>query len=187
MPVEHRQPPYSIEPFDSANHDRAAFGCGSSRVDNYLRLTAKKQQRNDHARIWVAVPAGQTLIAGFYAVAAYGIRAQELSEEAARQAPNHGMIPVIYLSVLGVDTQHQGKGLGDALLTDALERALMVSDNIGVAAVILDVLDDGGEAAIERRTRFYHAQKFQQFPSMPMRMFLMLATARAAFGRSADR
>lgn len=34
-----------IELFDPARHDRAGFVCGVDRLDNYLKLSAKKQQK----------------------------------------------------------------------------------------------------------------------------------------------
>ena len=38
-----------IEPFDPVRHDRTVFSCGSDRVDNYLKRTAKKHQKDDFA------------------------------------------------------------------------------------------------------------------------------------------
>ena len=35
-----------IELFDPARHDRAGFVCGVDRLDNYLKLSAKKQKDN---------------------------------------------------------------------------------------------------------------------------------------------
>ncbi len=45
MPTD--PPALRIELFDAARHDRAAFDCGVDRLNNYLRFTARKQQKDD--------------------------------------------------------------------------------------------------------------------------------------------
>lgn len=44
-----------IEPFDPARRDRAAFTYGVTRVDNFLKRTARKQQAGDFTRNRVAM------------------------------------------------------------------------------------------------------------------------------------
>jgi len=78
--------------------------------------------------------------------------------------------------MFGVDETYQGRGLGRVLLADALKRAARVSEEIGLAVVILDVLDDGDAEAVEKRYRFYEAFGFISFPSRRLRMFIPTAT-----------
>ena len=82
-----------IEPFDPARHDRTAFSCGSDRIDNYLKRTAKKHQKDDFARVFVAVAPGETGILGYYAINAHGVEAQDLPATLSRKAPRHGYVP----------------------------------------------------------------------------------------------
>ena len=105
-----------IEPFDPARHDRTVFSCGSDRIDNYLKRTAKKHQKDDFARVFVAVAPGETGILGYYAINAHGVEAQDLPTTLSRKAPRHGYVPAAYLSIVGVDRRVQGQGLGQALL-----------------------------------------------------------------------
>lgn len=165
-----------IEPFDPSQHDRAAFSCGTPRVDNFLQRSAKKHQKGDFTRVWVAVNANKAPVLGFYALNAHAIEADNLPERFTKHAPNHGNIPAIYLSMFGVDQKTQGQGLGRVLLADALKRATTVSQQIGLAVVVLDVLDDGDQHSIEKRYRFYEAFGFTSFPSRPLRMFIPTAT-----------
>ncbi|MEE9209482.1 MAG: GNAT family N-acetyltransferase, partial [Kiloniellales bacterium] len=62
--------------------------------------------------------------------------------------------------MIAADVEAQGQGLGRLLLADALKRVAAVSRNIGIFAVVLDVLDDGAAGAIEKRRRFYEAFGF---------------------------
>ena len=53
MPVDETNPhPVSIEPFEPARHERAEFACGVARLDNFLRLSARKQQKDHFTRRW---------------------------------------------------------------------------------------------------------------------------------------
>lgn len=78
--------------------------------------------------------------------------------------------------MIAVDHHHQGQGLGRILLADALERAATVADQIGLKAVVLDVIEDGGREVAKRRRRFYTAMGFQSLPSGPSRMFIGIET-----------
>ena len=68
--------------------------------------------------------------------------------------------PGAYLSMVGVDLSVQGRGLGRALLVDALRRIEADSRTLGIKAIVLDVIDDGGADALLRRLRFYERLGF---------------------------
>ena len=57
-----------IEQFAPSRHDRSTFYCGVSRLDHLLRLTAKKQQKDDMTRVYVAVESGAPDILGCHAM-----------------------------------------------------------------------------------------------------------------------
>lgn len=48
---------FTIEPLDPAKHDRAAFSCGITQVDNFFRRTANKLAKADNVRTFVMVGA----------------------------------------------------------------------------------------------------------------------------------
>ena len=169
-----------IEPFDPDFHDRAAFSCGSDPVDNFLKFTAKKHQQGDFARIWVAVANESPTVLGYYAINSHAIDADRLPRKFTRKAPNHGAIGAAYVSMFGVDTAAQGQGIGTLLMADALKRIARVSVELGIFAVVLDVLDEGDFETVEKRQAFYRRFGFIEFPSQPLRMFLPVATIRAA-------
>ncbi|WP_152669655.1 hypothetical protein [Synechococcus sp. GFB01] len=50
---------YRIEAFDPGLHDTKDFRCGSDSQDNFLRRTAKRQQRDGYTRLYVATDAAQ--------------------------------------------------------------------------------------------------------------------------------
>ena len=101
-----------IEPLDPGRHDRSGFSCGTDRLDNFLRFSARKQQKDDFTRVFVAVAQGSPGVLGYYALNAHAIATGELGADQPRQAPNTGSIPALYLSMIAVDRSRQGEGLG---------------------------------------------------------------------------
>lgn len=170
-----------IEPFDPDRHDRVAFACGVDAVDNFLKKTANKLARADNLRLYAMIDPSGALI-GFYALNAHAIDYAELPTKYARTRPGHGAIPAAYISMIGVDARHQGHGYGGDLLVDALSRIAQAADAIGIAVVILDVLDDGDAEQVTRRKLLYESYGFQPLPSRPLRLFLPLATVRQLLG-----
>ena len=169
---------YVIEPLDPARHDRAAFACGVVQVDNFFRRTAGKLARADMLRTFVMTsPAGELI--GFYAVNAHAVDHKELPARLARNRPGHGSIPAAYISMIGVNRRFQGRGHGGDLLIVCLTRLARAAEALGVAIVMLDVLDCGDPAQVERRRKLYIGYGFAPLPSQPLRLFMPMATVRA--------
>ena len=176
-----RQTATRIEPFDPERHDRTGFHCGVEAVDNFFKKTANKLARADNLRLYVMTDAGGAVI-GFSALNAHAVDYADLPSRYARIRPGHGTIPAAYISMIGVDAGHQGHGYGGDLLVDALARIVQAADAIGIAVVILDVLDDGDADQVARRKTLYEGYGFQPQPSRPLRLFIPLATVRQALG-----
>lgn len=172
----------TIEPLDPKKHDRAAFSSGIARIDNFLKLSAKKQQADDHTRVRVALEPDGTVV-GYYALNSHSLdlpETAELPKRLRRNAPRHGAVPAAYLSMVGVDGTRQGRGLGRFLIADAFQSVLAAAEHIAIAALVLDVLDEDGDEATDRRRRFYETLGFQSFQSRRRRMYISLATLRRA-------
>ena len=167
-----------IEQFKSSRHDRAEFDCGVDRLNNFLKLTAKKQHKDEMTRIYVVVEEESTRILGYHAINVGRMNVDELSRRP-RGAPDHGEIPVLFLGQVAVDNVAQGKGLGGILIHHVFEKACAVSNMAGCHAIILDVIADGGEEAFARRKAWYESFGFKAFASNPARMFLGMKQVRA--------
>lgn len=167
----------TIEPFDPKRHDRAAFSCGVEQVDNYFQKTANKLAKADNVRLYVMVDPSDTVI-GFYALNAHAVLYTDLPAKFARTRPSHGSIPAAYISMIGRDRKFRGGGYGGDLLVDALRRIAVAADAIGVAVVMLDVLDCGEPDRVARRKALYESYGFQSLASNPLRMFLPVDVVR---------
>jgi ribosomal protein S18 acetylase RimI-like enzyme len=169
---------FRIADFDPALHDRAEFGSGVISIDNFLKLTAKKQQHADMVRVRVMTEETSNRVLGFYVLNAHSIDAGDLPDEIGRKAPRHRHVPAAYISMIGVDLAKQGEGLGFILLANALRQILKASELVATAVVVLDILDDGDVIAIGKRKKYYRRFGFLEFPGQKSRMFLPMALAR---------
>ena len=166
-----------IEPFDPERHDRTGFSCGVEAVDNYFKKTAGKLVSAGNVRLFVMVNPDGHLI-GFYAINAHAVDYRDLPSRFARNRPGHGSIPAAFVAMIGRDQRYSGQGFGSDLLVDALRRITQAADVIGLAVVLLDVLDCGNPERTARRQSLYQSYGFQPLPSNPARLYLPLATVR---------
>ena len=178
MPIEPmEQKSLRIESFDPSRHDRADFDCGVVRLNNYLKLSARKQQQDDMTRVYVVVEEGSSRVLGYHAINLGVMNVEELHRRP-RGAPSHGELPVLFLGQVAVDKASQGRGLGGILLHHVMEKACNVADLAGCHAILLDVISDGGDEEFARRKAWYGSFGFKAFASNPARMFLVMKQAR---------
>ena len=79
------------------------------------------------------------------------------------------------LARLAVSQDYQGRGIGQALLKDALLRTLQAADIAGIRAFAVHAKDNVARA-------FYEHFDFIASPSDPMHLFLLLKDIRALIG-----
>jgi len=152
-----------------ATHLLDEFACGETSLDEWLKRRAMANQLSGASRTFV-VADRQGRAFGYYAMAAGAISHQMATSSVRRNMPDP--VPVIVLARLAVDHRTQGIKLGAALLQDAVNRALAVSQNAGVRALLVHALHD-------RAKQFYGHYGFQESPQHPMTMMLRLNTAKA--------
>lgn len=159
--------PLVVQPL-GPGHERASFNCGEPSLDAYIRRQASQDVRRRVAQTFVALGKEPQEIAGYYTVSAASFEKEEMPPEMAKRLP-HYPVPAAVLGRLAIAQQHQGSGLGEALLIDAIKRVLHASDTIGVYAIIVDALNDSA-------CSFYKRYGFLSFSSNSNRLFLPLLT-----------
>lgn len=164
---------YRISQFDKALHDRGAFSCGVKSIDNWVRGSISDETRSDRVRLWCGTDEEGTLV-GVYALNPHSVLPAEATGLARKR--ERKPIPVLYLTCLAIDVRFQKQGLGEALMAHAIEKAVKLSAEIPVAAIVLDVLED---ESFDRRLSFYIRLGFTSFdPAAPARMYLPISDAR---------
>jgi GNAT superfamily N-acetyltransferase len=163
-------PPFVITPLGD-EHDKSGFNCGVPILDQYLRTQAGQDIRRHIANCFVAVTAETNTIAGYYTLSAASIALGDLDADVAKRLPRYSVIPAARVGRLAIDQRHQRRGLGGAMLFDALERALR--SDAAIFAMLVDAKND--EAAA-----FYGHHGFTPFASRPLTLYLPIATAKKA-------
>lgn len=172
-------PAMCIARFDRALHDRSAFSCGFAPIDHFLKSSLSDQIKAGMVAAWIATAGDDPAVLGFYTLGALAVRS-DFGPKAWQRArvPD---VPVIYLRTVAVRQDRQGQGLGTALVIDAMRRCLGIADQMGAAAIVLDVLEN---AESDRRWRFYEDLGFRHLgdPANPARAYNAMADVRTTLG-----
>ncbi len=163
----------TIEPLGN-RHDRSAFSCGVAELDDYLKRRARQDRDRRVAAVFVMVGDDPTTIRGYYTLSSFSIDLSGLPSEAARRLPRYPDVPAILIGRLAIANQHQGAGLGELLLFDALKRICEHAGEIAAFAVVVNAIDD-------RAMAFYERYGFIRFAAKSNRLFLPLATIEKMF------
>ena len=148
----------------SAAHRLDDFACGEAVLDEWLKRRAMANQLSGASRTFVVADREQRVY-GYYAMAAGAVSHQMATSSVRRNMPDP--VPVMVLARLAVDQRAQGIKLGASLLQDAVKRAVIVSQNAGVRALLVHALHDQARA-------FYEHYGFQVSPAHPMTLMLRL-------------
>jgi predicted N-acetyltransferase YhbS len=167
------RPPFSgTERFDSSRHDPSEFACGNAALDRWLVRYAGQSERRDVARTFVATGDGRRVI-GYYTLVAGELQHPGATERVRKGLSRHFPVPVVILARLAVNRQHQGQGLGAALLNDALSRIGVAAEQVAVRAVVVHAVDETAAA-------FYGRFGFRALAATPRTLMITFADLRAA-------
>jgi GNAT superfamily N-acetyltransferase len=159
---------YVIEPL-STDHDRLGFSSGVEPLDRYFREQVGQDMRRRIARCLV-VRSGE-VVCGYYTFSAASLPMLDLPEDMARKLPRYPVLPAALIGRLAVDHRYRGRGLGAAMVVDAVDRAIRA--DLAIHALLVDAKDDPADA-------FYRHLGLLPLRSRPRSLFLPL-------GRIADR
>jgi len=137
--------------------------------DGWLKRRASANQSGGASPTFVVTDEGGH-VRGYYAMAAGAVSHQLATSGVRRNMPDP--VPVMVLARLAVDRRVQGMHLGAALLQDAVNRTVAVSQNAGVRALLVHALHD-------KAKQFYEHYGFQPSPMLPMTLMLRLSSVKA--------
>ena len=158
---------FSVAALDSSS-DRSSFESGVEPLDRYFRTQVSQDIKRRVTACFVASNANGK-IAGYYTLASASVLLADLPEVVIKKLPRYPSVPAVRMGRLAVDQAFKGKGLGAALLADALRRA--ATAEIAAYAFVVDAKDETASA-------FYAHHGFIQLPEQPLFMFIPLATVK---------
>ena len=153
-----------------------AFWCGSREQTEWLRRFARQSASMGTTKVFVVTEAGSERVVAYYAwcMASLGI---DSAPERLRKGAGRYPQPVALMARLGVDLQHEGKGLGAGLLTDVIARVAAFSDGIGCRGLLLHA-----ESPAAREFYFHLVPEFEQSPTDELHLVLMTKNIRRTLG-----
>lgn len=155
----------------SAAHNLTSFDCGNEDLNDWLKRRALASEGRS-ARTTVLCD-GQR-VAGYYCLATGSIERESLSSAKLRKnLPDP--IPILVLGRLAIALGYQGRGLGKALLKDAILKTIAASEIAGVRALVVHAINDAA-------ARFYQKHGFIPSPLNTRAFLLSIETAIAALG-----
>jgi GNAT superfamily N-acetyltransferase len=156
-----------LEPLNSA-HRLEGFDSGKPSVDQWLRERALQAGFSNSAKTFV-------LCHGQDVIAFHSLTVGEIinADSAARLKAGMGnySIPVLILARMAVRQDFQGRGLGKALLRDVILRAMAISEQAGVRALISHPVDEAAK-------QFYLQFGFAENLNNPKELYLLLKDAK---------
>jgi GNAT superfamily N-acetyltransferase len=156
-----------------ASHEVDAFDCGKGPLDRFLQRHALVNQKAGSAQTYV-VCRGEQRVAGYYSLAVGAVEHADAPGRVGKGLARHP-IPVMLLARLAIDRAEQGKGLGKALLKDALLRTAQAAEIAGIRALLVHAKDDEARA-------WYEQFDFEPSPTDPYHLFLLMKDLRAILG-----
>lgn len=154
-------------------HDRKAFDCGESELNDYLQKFARQNHESGGAKTFVAVEASApTVILGYYTLSPASIDYARTPAVVSRGLGRYE-VPVYRLGRLAVGTSVQGRGLGAGLLLAAGRRCLAVAAEVGGVALLIDAKSD-------RAATWYESFGAVRLDDAPLTLLLPLKTIAAA-------
>lgn len=150
----------------AAEHELEKFSSGTPPLDDWLKRRARQNEAGGASRTYV-VAAGRRIV-GYYSLAAGSVLHEAATGRVRRNMPDP--VPAALLGRLAVDQGWQGRGLGSALLRDAVLRVIGAAETIGVRALLVHAISDEPKG-------FYEHWGFRASAIEPMTLMITIEEA----------
>ena len=147
----------------TAQHQLDDFVCGVDSLDDWLKKRAYTNQINGASRTYVVTD--EQKVVGYYCLASGALELKNTPSSIRRNMPDP--VPVAILGRLAIDKTYQGKGIGVALLQNAVIRTAKAAEIVGIRGLLVHALSLEAKA-------FYEHQGFVVSPTQPMTLILSL-------------
>lgn len=149
-------------------HRVEGFCCGEEALDSWLIRRAWRNQVSGASRTYVAV--SNQRVVGYYCLASGALASRDATAGVRRNMPDP--IPMAILGRLAVDRSWQGKGIGVALLRDAVQRTRAASAIIGIRGLLVHALSSDAAS-------FYRRYGFSPSPTNPLTLVMSVKAPEA--------
>jgi GNAT superfamily N-acetyltransferase len=152
----------------SRDHSVDSFDCGQEDLNRWLQKYALQNSGAGASQTYVGLVEG--IVVGYYSLAVGQIEYADAPERLQKGLAQHP-VPIMLLARLAVHKDWQKKGIGRALLRDAVLRTLQAADIAGIRALAVHAKDDDAR-------RYYEQFDFQPSHTDPLHLCVLLKDIR---------
>lgn len=146
-------------------HDRRGFDCGDAELNAWLNRTARQHKDKGVSSTFVAVADEMSAaVLGYYALSLAELVNADLPEQYRKRLP--ARLPAFRLGRLATARPQQGKGIGEFMLFDAIDRVMRIAGEVGGIGLVVD--------AKPATVHFYARYGFERMADHPQHLFLPL-------------
>jgi GNAT superfamily N-acetyltransferase len=153
----------------SGEHELDLFDCGEASLDDWLKRRARANQIGGASRTYVVAEGSR--VVGYYCLASGALAVDDAPGSVRRNMPDP--IPMAILGRLAVDLSWHRKGLGVALLQDAVLRTAQAAGIVGIRGLLAHALSTDAKA-------FYEHHGFVASPKQPLTLILSIKSRSTA-------
>jgi GNAT superfamily N-acetyltransferase len=154
----------------AAHHQVREFKCGRNSLDLFIRKWALANQRADSSQTYVVHQSN--VVMGYYSLVFSSVKQGDAPVSIQTEMPANYPIPVMLFARFAVDRKLQGLGIGTSLLKDAFLRTAVASEIGGLAAILVDAIDD-------KMVTFYKSYGFRDCPATERTLMIPMKDVRA--------
>jgi len=156
-----------IELLDKS-HGRKQFECGNTLLNLFLQKSARQHISKGMSRTFVLINDEKPKeILGFYTLSICEVETDYLPPTIAKKYPDQ--VPGLKLARLAVSKVHQHKGYGNYLIGSAVEKVIVISENVGIIGLFVDAKDNHAK-------EYYEQFGFISLNGSPLILFLPIQT-----------
>lgn len=167
-------PPLTFPERLNDQHDLTSFEAGQEDTGSqteWLKRSALRNDQDGYTRTFVACFSGTNQVGGFYGLATATVARGNLPRSL-RPNGTPAVIPAVLLARLAIDESLQGRGLGKAIVIEAIAKCMEVLEGVAFRFIIVD-------AATPKARALYTKFDFRALDPIefPDRLYLPIVTA----------
>jgi GNAT superfamily N-acetyltransferase len=154
------------------HHDLSPFECRSREQTDWLRRFARQPAASGTTRVFVVTEQGSPVVTAYYAWCMAQLTVDAAPGRLLKGAGRYPQ-PVALLARLGVDSRHERRGLGAALLQDVFARLAELSEDIGCRGLLIHA-----ESAEAQKFYLHLVPEFEHSPTDDLHLVLLMKDIR---------
>ena len=127
-----------LEKFDSSKtyKGQKEFDCNNEMINRFVQKNLKKRVKKHLSQAYVLLDESERFV-GFYTLDSFSIAKNNFELEEHKPSGLPPIVPLVKLSMLGVEKSLQGKGIGKRLLRDVFLKVYQISKLAGSIGIYL--------------------------------------------------